>query len=83
MEAISLACESEGISLEVQGSGKTVYIVSIGGFAEKSEGTLSGWIFKRNGVHSSVGAGSVKLDEDDRISVYFSLDMGADASDKD
>lgn len=82
-DAIALACEAEGVELETRGKGKTVYIVSIGGYGEKSAGALSGWIFKLNGVHSSVGAGSAVLSEGDRVSVYFSLDMGMDAKDKD
>ncbi len=82
-DAILEACTQAEVELVTTGSGSYVYISSVGGFAEKSDGVLSGWIFKFNGEMASKGCGAVKLEENDRVSVYFTRDLGIDCADKD
>lgn len=76
------ACAESGIELNLSGSGITAYVKGIGGYREFDQGPLSGWIFKVNGQLASKGAGLYILEADDRITFYYTLDLGADAQDK-
>ena len=63
-----------GISYE----SKNGYMVSIDGQKEFDKGKDSGWMFTVNGVFMEVGAGSVRLEDGDRISWVYTHDMGKD-----
>lgn len=82
LEALQAVCEAEDVALEVSGAGMFAYVKAIGGCREFDSGPLSGWIFKVNGVHSAKGVGSVTVKAGDRVSFYYSLDMGQDVKDK-
>ncbi len=81
-DVLKEACEESGTELSYTGNGNTAYIVSIGGYAERSEGALSGWIYKVNGEQPGKGCGNYELSDGDRVSFYFTLDLGADVADK-
>ena len=56
----------------------TVYIKGIGNLYEKDCGTMSGWIYKVNGVSPSKGCSDYKLAAGDVISFVYTCDGGKD-----
>ena len=60
-------CDDKGIAYKLRGSGKNVYIVSIGGQKEFEHGALSGWQYSVNGVRASKGAGNYALKPGDSV----------------
>lgn len=77
-DALQAACEEAGVTFGVRGSGAFIYVETIGGFAEFDDGPLSGWIYKVNGVQVMQGIGSQTVSPGDRVSFYYTKDMGAD-----
>ena len=80
-EAVAAACAEAGLNIKSSGSGSFFYISSIGSLAERQHGPGSGWVFFHNGVYSTNSAGSIRLEASDRISFYYSLNLGADVQD--
>lgn len=78
LNAISIACEENDITLKYSGLGGFAYLKSIGGYAEFDNGAASGWIYMINKEKPNVGIGSKKLSEGDNIRFYYSLNLGAD-----
>lgn len=57
----------------------SVYVSSIGGYAEMQYGALSGWIYRVNNYTPDVGCGSYELKDGDVIKWVYTLDLGKDA----
>jgi len=81
--ALKTACAEIGLDLVYRGGDKSAYVVSINGYAEKSDGATSGWIYKVNGVQPSVGSSGKEVSAGDRVTFFFSRDMGKDVKDLD
>ena len=56
------------------GSGKRVYISSIGHLEEFDAGKNSGWMYKVNGESPNVGCGQYKLHDKDIVVWYYTVD---------
>jgi len=74
-DALSRICSENDISLTTVGSGGTVYVKAIGDYAELDYGPLSGWQYKLNGVHMSVGSGSAEVKAGDSVEFYYTEDF--------
>ena len=83
LDALLYACDENGVEVRYAGKGSLAYIQAIGGYAEKDEGPLSGWLFKVNGALATKGAGQTEVGGGDRVSFYYSKDFGKDIADKD
>ncbi len=81
-DALKAACKLSDLSLKIRGSGATAYVEAIGNYKEFGDGPLSGWIYKVNGTQVSYGVGGQSVSPGDRVSFYFSKDMGQDVKDK-
>ena len=62
------------IRFTYNGNGASVYIKSIDGLAEKTNGANSGWLYTVNGNIPDESCGAVRLKEDDEIHVFFVYD---------
>lgn len=83
-QALIEVCAAQEIEVEIRSSGtKRAYIISIGGFAEKTQGAGSGWVYLHNGELGSSGIGQLKPASGDRLRFCYTLDWGADAVGKD
>jgi len=56
----------------------TMYVVSIDGWGEFSDGALSGWMYAVNGVFPSFSAGLFELNCGDDLRWLFTRDLGRD-----
>lgn len=77
-EALKYYCENNSIQIGYTGSGQFVYVSSINGIKEKSEGPSSGWMYKVNGTFPDVSAGKYKLSSNDTLEWVFTKDGGKD-----
>ena len=82
LDALTAACAAADVELTLRGSGKTAYVAAIGDYAERGQGPLSGWVYKRNGEYMSVGLGSTTLAPDDKVVLYYTLDLGLDVKNR-
>ena len=64
--------------MENNGTAELAYISGINYLYEFDYGDLSGWIFKVNGVESSVGCSSFVLSDGDVIEWCYTLNYGKD-----
>jgi len=55
-----------------------IYVVSINGWSEFSDGPLSGWMFRVNGAFPDDSASARVLQNGDRVEWLFSRNLGAD-----
>ena len=77
-EALKYYCENNSIQIGYTGSGQFIYVSSINGIKEKSEGPSSGWMYKVNGTFPNVSAGKYKLSSNDTLEWVFTKDGGKD-----
>ena len=77
-EAFKYYCENNSIQIGYTGSGQFIYVSSINGIKEKSEGPSSGWMYKVNGTFPNVSAGKYKLSSNDTLEWVFTKDGGKD-----
>ena len=82
LDALTAACAAADVTLTLRGSGRTAYVAAIGDYAERGQGPLSGWVYKRNGEYMSVGLGSTTLAPDDKVVLYYTLDLGLDVKNR-
>ena len=80
-EQLVAACREGGVQLESDGTSGVPYISGIGYIYEMEFGELSGWMFKVNGVFSSVGAGEARLVEGDLVEWIYTRELGRDVGD--
>jgi type II secretory pathway pseudopilin PulG len=66
--------EAAKISYKTSIFGDTVYFSSINGIKERSAGASSGWCYYVNGKKLSIGAGSYKLKQEDKLEWKFLKD---------
>lgn len=55
-----------------------IYIIGINHINEKQAGSLSGWMYKVNGVKAPVGVGNYELEDGDRIELQYTTNGGTD-----
>lgn len=72
------ATKKYSIHMENNGTAELAYISGINYLYEFDYGDLSGWIFKVNGVESSVGCSSFVLSDGDIIEWCYTLNYGKD-----
>ncbi len=72
------ATKKYSIHMENNGTAELAYISGINYLYEFDYGDLSGWIFKVNGVESSVGCSSYVLSDGDVIEWCYTLNYGKD-----
>jgi len=72
------ATKKYSIHMENNGTSELAYISGINYLYEFDYGDLSGWIFKVNGVESSVGCSSFVLSDGDVIEWCYTLNYGKD-----
>lgn len=77
-EALKYYCENNSIQIGYTGSAQFIYVSSINGIKEKSEGPSSGWMYKVNGTFPNVSAGKYKLSSNDTLEWVFTKDGGKD-----
>lgn len=73
-QATIKALDSAKMSYKASTFGDAVYFSSINGLRERSAGPSSGWCYYINGRKLSVGAGSYKLNKDDKLEWKFLKD---------
>jgi hypothetical protein len=66
--------KKKGIQMEYSGTGASIYVEGIDNLYEKDKGPLSGWIYKRNGVHAKTGAGKTAVKTGDVIEWVYTVD---------
>lgn len=66
-DALQQACAQSGIAISTSGSGKSVYVQSIGGLAEKMCGGASGWLYYVNGSYIPKSCGAYQASAEDSI----------------
>ena len=74
-DALKEVCRSSGLELNYTGAGSMVYIVGIGGIAEKDHGPLSGWQYTVNGQLLSIGCGAAQTAAEDSIEFFYTEDF--------
>lgn len=72
--ALETACKDNAIPFVKTGSKTLVYIKSLNGIAEFSDGGMSGWLYEVNGERPSVGCGAHFLKAGDEVVFRYSLD---------
>lgn len=82
IDALSAACDDNGIKMIVKGSGILSYVKSIGGYKTVGYGLGSGWVLFYNGKYFDAGAGLVKPKAGSRVSFYYSDNQGQNIMDK-
>lgn len=72
-DILKMACEANGIQIEVKGNTayNSVYVKGIHYLYEFSAGTGSGWMYQVNGSCPNVGASSYQLSEGDVVTWYY------------
>lgn len=65
------ACDKYNIPYKYKGSGSSIYVSSIGGLSEKSDGSGSGWMVRVNGKLIDKSAGAWKVKDDDDIEWFY------------
>jgi hypothetical protein len=73
-EATSKALDAAKITYKISIFGDKVYFSSINGIKERSAGASSGWCYYINGKKLSLGAGSYKLNKEDKLEWKFLKD---------
>jgi hypothetical protein len=73
-EATSKALDAAKITYKISIFGDKVYFSSINGIKERSAGASSGWCYYINGNKVSLGAGSYKLNKEDKLEWKFLKD---------
>ena len=73
-DALKEVCRNRDIAFVKDGSGKRVYISSIGHLEEFDAGKNSGWMYKVNGESPNVGCGQYKLHDKDIVVWYYTVD---------
>jgi hypothetical protein len=73
-EATSKALDAAKITYKISIFGDKVYFSSISGIKERSAGASSGWCYYINGKKLSLGAGSYKLNKEDKLEWKFLKD---------
>lgn len=58
------------------------YIEGIGNIYEKDCGELSGWMFSVNGEFAQTGASNITVSDGDKISFFYTCDLGNDVGNK-
>jgi hypothetical protein len=81
-DALMKAAEQSDVEVKYTGGSGSPYISGIDGIMEKSDGALSGWIYKVNGEQAGVGCGKYDVAAGDRVSFFFTRDLGKDCADK-
>lgn len=66
--------DANGIAMTVNTPGKYAYITSIAGLYEKAHGANSGWLYQVNGTTPNLGAGHIKINQNDQIIWYYTYD---------
>ena len=77
-DALKNACKENKIQFEYNGNGTSAYINGIDYLYEFDCGDLSGWQYKVNGSFQSVGCGSYKLHDGDKIEWLYTCELGSD-----
>ncbi len=72
------AARKYSIQVENDGVSGLFYITGIGYLYEFDYGDLSGWVYRVNGVDSSVGCGDYTLSDGDFIEWLYTTELGAD-----
>ena len=67
-----------GLTIITTGSSDNTYVASIDGFGEFSDGPLSGWIYKVNGISPDVSSSRYNLKDGDKVEWVYTRDLGAD-----
>ncbi|OBY80477.1 hypothetical protein BBG47_06335 [Paenibacillus sp. KS1] len=75
--------EEQGIELEFQGKGASVYVESIDDLWEKDHGDGSGWVYTVNGVAPKSSAGAYPLKDGDILRWQYTKNLGKDIEDQD
>lgn len=78
LNALITITTKNGIQMDYSGSGGTAYIQGIGNVYEFDRGQGSGWMYRINGVFPDRGAGSVPLQDGDRLEWLYTQDLGKD-----
>ena len=65
-------------SVEVSGSGESIYVKGINGLSEFDKGPQSGWVYSVNREKPDLSAGAYKLNPQDELIWHYTLDLGHD-----
>ena len=73
-DALKEVCRDQDIAFVKDGSGKRVYVSSIGHLKEFDAGKNSGWMYQVNGESPNVGCGQYILHDKDAVVWYYTVD---------
>ncbi len=79
-DVLKAVCAEYNIQFEYSGQNiyNTIYIEGINQIYEKDCGSLSGWIYKVNGVQPQTGCSDYKLRSGDVVEWVYTCDLGND-----
>ncbi len=81
-DVLQRATKEHKIQIEYQGANEniynSVYVEGINNLYEFSAGSLSGWMYKVNGVYPNYGCSQYTLKDGDVIEWHYTVDLGRD-----
>jgi len=75
-DVLRRVCRESGVVVAKNGSGKSVFVKSIGGVAPVSG--QSGWMFRINGEFVMASAGNIPMSDGDVVEWVYTMDGGDD-----
>ena len=79
-ETVYTLLRRTGLNIETRGQAAlgNIYIVSINGWGEFSDGPLSGWVYSVNGIPGEGASGNAPVRAGDRVEWLFTRNLGYD-----
>ena len=77
-DQLMTAARKHRIQLDFDGTAAGTYVRGIAHIYEYDFGTLSGWMYRVNGVYADVGCSQYPLQEGDRVEWFYTRNIGRD-----